>query len=97
MKRISLFALALVVGLAVLLSAHSPASAKGAMGGKKHNILLQWTEGDSLGQLIMTKHVGNLLGDLGDAHVNLEVIAYGFATPVVTSNNPKSYFQDDIR
>ncbi len=62
---------------------------------KKRQILLQWTEGDSLGQWVMTKHVGNLLDDLGQDNVQLEVIAYGMATLAVT-NRPNAKFASDI-
>ena len=62
---------------------------------KKQRVLLQWTEGDSLGQWIMTKHVGNLLDDLGQDNVQLEVIAYGPATLAVTKR-PAAKFASDI-
>ena len=62
---------------------------------KKQHVLLQWTEGDSLGQWVMTKHVGNLLDDVGQDNIQLEVIAYGMATFAVT-NRPNAKFADDI-
>jgi intracellular sulfur oxidation DsrE/DsrF family protein len=62
---------------------------------KKQRVLLQWAEGDSLGQWIMTKHVGNLLDDLGQDNVQLEVIAYGPATLAVTKG-PSAKFASDI-
>jgi intracellular sulfur oxidation DsrE/DsrF family protein len=63
---------------------------------KKQRVLLQWTEGDSLGQFIMTKHVGNLLDDMGQDNIQLEVIAYGMATPAVTTNRPEAKFAAEI-
>jgi intracellular sulfur oxidation DsrE/DsrF family protein len=44
----------------------------------------------------MTKHVGNLLDDLGQDNVQLEVIAYGMATFAVTTSRPQAKFADDI-
>ncbi|HUL01692.1 MAG TPA: DsrE family protein [Gemmatimonadales bacterium] len=62
----------------------------------KKRVLLQWTEVDSLGQWVMTKHVGNLLDDLGEQNVQLEVIAYGAATFAVTKDRPQTKFADEI-
>ena len=97
MRRFSVPLVALILTTlfaSAALSAPAPgAKAPSKMGGKKH-ILLQWTEGDSLGQFIMTKHVTNLLDDLGQDKVDLEVISYGFSTPAVTKNGAK--FADDI-
>ncbi len=89
MRRALLLSVLFVFALS---AAVSPAHAAAA---KKHHILLQWTEGDSLGQWVMTKHVGNLLDDLGQDNVQLEVIAYGMATFAVT-NRPQAHFADDI-
>ena len=58
--------------------------------------MLQWTEVDSLGQWVMTKHVGNLLDDLGEKNVQLEVIAYGPATFAVTTTRPQTKFAAEI-
>ena len=63
---------------------------------KKHRVLLQWTEADSLGQWVMTKHVGNLLDDFGQDNVQLEVITYGLATFAVAKDHPQMKFADDI-
>ena len=87
--RRALMLAALLVGLVALVPDAQAA-------GKKHHILFQWTEGDSLGQFIMTKHIGNLLDDLGQDNVQLEVIAYGMATPAVTTNRPEAKFADAI-
>ena len=57
---------------------------------KKHRILLQWTEADTTGQWAMTKHVGNLLDDLGPQNVQLEVLAYGAATFAVSASRPQT-------
>lgn len=80
---------------ALMLAALALAPAAHAASLKKQHILLQWTEGDSLGQWVMTKHVANLLDDLGQENVQLEVIAYGFATFAVT-NRPAAKFGDEI-
>lgn len=88
MRRMLLVsALLLLSVFAVLPAAHAAA--------QKQRVLLQWTEGDSLGQWVMTKHVGNLLDDLGQDNVQLEVIAYGMATFAVT-NRPQAKFANDI-
>ena len=68
-----------VLLLAVVLVPTAQAAAK------KQRILLQWTEADTLGQWVMTKHVGNLLDDLGQDNVQLEVITYGKATLAVST------------
>ncbi len=94
MRRI--FALlALTAVLAIALTAPA-AHAKGAAAGKKHNILFQWNEGDSLGQLVMTLHLKNLLADQGDK-VNVEVITYGMATFAVTTDRPNTKQADAIK
>ena len=83
MRRL-LSVIALLAICAVLApSAHAAAA-------KKHRILLQWTEADTLGQWVMTKHVGNLLDDLGQDNVQLEVITYGMATNAVTTTHPQT-------
>jgi intracellular sulfur oxidation DsrE/DsrF family protein len=66
----------LVVSVALVSPAHAA---------KKQRILIQWTEADTLGQWAMTKHVGNLLDDLGPDNVQVEVITYGKATFAVSS------------
>lgn len=86
-RTLLLSALLLFPAFAVAPAAHAAP--------QKQHVLLQWTEGDSLGQWVMTKHVGNLLDDLGQDNVQLEVIAYGFATFAVT-NRPQTKFADDI-
>ncbi len=85
-RLLVLSALVLLSAATIVPSAHAAA--------KKH-ILLQWTEGDSLGQWVMTKHVGNLLDDLGQDNVQLEVLAYGMATFAVT-NRPQAKVAGDI-
>jgi uncharacterized protein len=57
---------------------------------KKYHVLLQWTEADSLGQLVMTRHTNNMPDDLGQDNVELEVLAYGPATFAVTTTRPQS-------
>ena len=79
----------------VLLASVTLVSAVHASPAKKQHVLLQWTEGDSLGQWVMTKHVGNLLDDLGQDNVQLEVITYGMATMAVTKG-PAAKFASDI-
>jgi len=77
--------------LAVLVASVFLASAPhAAAAAKKHHILLQWTEVDTVGQWAMTKHVGNLLDDLGPDNVQLEVITYGAATFAVTTSRPQN-------
>ena len=76
--------------LAVLLISAVAVSAPHAAAAKKHHILLQWTEVDTVGQWAMTKHVGNILDDLGPDNVQLEVIAYGAATFAVTTSRPQT-------
>ena len=77
--------------LAVLVASVFLASAPhAAAAAKKHHILLQWTEVDTVGQWAMTKHVGNLLDDLGQDNVQLEVIAYGAATFAVSTSRPQT-------
>ena len=78
MRRILPF-LALLIVSAVLVASPAHAAAK------KQRILVQWTEADTLGQWAMTKHVGNLLDDLGQDNVQLEVITYGKATFAVST------------
>jgi len=88
MRRLPAFLSLLLLALACAMAAQ-PASAAA-----KKKILLQWAEGDSLGQWVMTKHVGNLLDDLGQDNVQLEVLTYGPATLAVTRTGAK--FADDI-
>jgi uncharacterized protein len=76
--------------LAVLIATAFFTSAPQAAAAKKHHILLQWTEADTVGQWAMTKHVGNLLDDLGQDNVQLEVIAYGAATFAVSTSRPQT-------
>ena len=83
-----------VAVLALLLFA--PAVSHAAAAAKKYRVIIQWTEVDSLGQWIMTKHVGNLLDDLGDNNVQLEVLAYGPATFAVTTTRPQTKMAADI-
>src|SRR5436309_9831645 len=89
MRRLFWLSAVLLV-LVSLVSTSYAAPAK-----KKTKVLMQWTEVDSMGQWIMTKHVGNLLDDLGDDNVQLEVIAYGPATFAVTTR-PTTKFASDI-
>jgi intracellular sulfur oxidation DsrE/DsrF family protein len=63
---------------------------------KKYHVVLQWTEADTTGQWVMTKHVTNLLDDLGQDNVQLEVLAYGMATFAVTQSRPQSLHAADI-
>jgi intracellular sulfur oxidation DsrE/DsrF family protein len=77
MRRFLSILAMLLVSVSLAPSAHAA--------GKKHRILLQWTEADTLGQWAMTKHVGNLLDDLGQDNVQLEVITYGKATFAVST------------
>ena len=86
MRRI----LPLLAILAMLVVSSLLVSAPHAAAAKKHHILLQWTEVDTVGQWAMTKHVGNLLDDLGPDNVQLEVIAYGAATFAVSASRPQT-------
>ena len=63
---------------------------------KKYHVILQWTEADTTGQWVMTKHVGNLLDDLGQDNVQLEVLTYGMATFAVTKGRPQSRMGAEI-
>ena len=89
MRRLLLLSAALLF----CVSAAVPA-AHSAVPKKKH-ILFQWTEGDSMGQWVMTKHLTNLLDDVGQDNVQLEVITYGLATTAVTTR-PSAHVADDI-
>ncbi len=93
MRRASLFfCLALLATLCVASAIPgSPAQAAA-----RHKVVLQWTEVDSLGQWVMTKHVGNMLDDLGDQNVDLEVLTYGPAVFAVTKTRPQTKFADEI-
>jgi intracellular sulfur oxidation DsrE/DsrF family protein len=91
MRRIW-FSLLAVAFVGAVLVTSTPSEAKSA----KHKILVQWAEGDSLGQWVMTKHVGNLLDDLGQENVELEVLSYGMATFAVTTTRPQTHFAADI-
>jgi intracellular sulfur oxidation DsrE/DsrF family protein len=88
MRRTLLFSALLLFAVTAVVPCASAAP-------KKQHVLLQWTEGDSLGQWVMTKHVANLLDDVGQDNIQLEVIAYGMATFAVT-NRPTAKFADDI-
>jgi intracellular sulfur oxidation DsrE/DsrF family protein len=83
--------LAVVLALLVFAPAVSHAAAA-----KKYRVIIQWTEVDSLGQWVMTKHVGNLLDDLGEKNVQLEVLAYGPAVFAVTTTRPQTKMAADI-
>jgi len=88
--RRTLVLIALTVAcLAAIPSAHAAAA-------KKYHVVMQWTEVDSLGQWVMTKHVGNMLDDLGQDNVQLEVLAYGPAVFAVTKTRPQTKFASDI-
>jgi intracellular sulfur oxidation DsrE/DsrF family protein len=93
--------LVVVAALAVMApiahAADKPAAkAEGhGMMGKKYRVILQWAEMDSLQQWVMTKHVGNLLDDLGP-DVQLEVLAYGPATFAVTKTRPQTKMAAEI-
>jgi intracellular sulfur oxidation DsrE/DsrF family protein len=82
--------LPLLVALATLVAMSFVVSVPHAAAAKKHRILLQWTEVDTVGQWAMTKHVGNLLDDLGQDNVQLEVITYGKATFAVSASRPQT-------
>jgi intracellular sulfur oxidation DsrE/DsrF family protein len=86
MRRI----LPLLAALATLVALSFIVSVPHAAAAKKHHILLQWTEADTVGQWAMTKHVGNLLDDFGQDNVQLEVIAYGAATFAVSTSRPQT-------
>jgi hypothetical protein len=88
MRRTLLFSALLLFAVTAVVPSANAAT-------KKQHVLLQWTEGDSLGQWVMTKHVSNLLDDLGQDNIQLEVIAYGMATFAVTTR-PTTKFADDI-
>lgn len=82
------------LALALALLVFVPAASHAA--DKKYRVIIQWTEVDSLGQWVMTKHVGNLLDDLGEKNVQLEVLAYGPATFAVTTTRPQTKMAADI-
>jgi intracellular sulfur oxidation DsrE/DsrF family protein len=82
------------LALALALLVFVPALSRAA--DKKYRVIIQWTEVDSLGQWVMTKHVGNLLDDLGEKNVQLEVLAYGPATFAVTTTRPQTKMAADI-
>jgi uncharacterized protein len=73
-----------------LLAVAGPAAAK-------DRVLLQWSEGDSMGQMVMTLHAGNLLDAVGQDNVELEIITYGPAVFAVTTTRPQTKFADRIR
>jgi intracellular sulfur oxidation DsrE/DsrF family protein len=83
MRRLLPLVALLVLSAGLVLPAH-------AVVAKKHRILVQWTEVDTLGQWAMTKHVGNLLDDLGQDNAQVEVIAYGKATFAVSASRPQT-------
>jgi len=82
MRRLLPLVALLFLSASAVLPAHAVA--------KKHHILMQWTEADTVGQWAMTKHVGNLLDDLGQDNVQLEIIAYGKATFAVCASRPQT-------
>jgi hypothetical protein len=88
MRRI--LPLVAVLFMAAFVTSIFFASAPHAAAAKKHRILLQWTEADTVGQWAMTKHVGNLLDDMGPDNVQLEVIAYGGATFASSASRPQT-------
>lgn len=94
-RAFPLLALVLGLGAVLALAAAAPAAKPAKAAAGKTRILFQWTEGDSLGQWVMTKHLGNLLDDLGQDKVQVEVITYGMATFAVT-NRPTAKFAEDI-
>jgi uncharacterized protein len=63
----------------------------------KDRVLLQWVEGDSLGQLVMTLHANNLLNAVGQDNVELEIITYGPAVFAVTTTRPQAKFAAEIQ
>ena len=63
---------------------------------KKYHVLFQWTEADTIGQFVMTKHINNLLDDLGQDNVQLEVIAYGAAVTAIDKTNKACFHQKDF-
>lgn len=82
MRRLLPLVALLILSAIAVLPAHAVA--------KKHRILMQWTEADTVGQWAMTKHVGNLLDDLGQENVQLEIITYGKATFAVSASRPQT-------
>jgi len=82
--------------LAPLLALLIVAPAAHAAAAKKYRVIIQWTEVDSLGQWVMTKHANNLLDDLGEKNVQLEVLAYGMATFATTTTRPQTKMAADI-
>ncbi len=88
MRRLVLLsAVALIAAAAAIPLAHAAP--------KKLHVLVQWPEGDSLGQWAMTKHVGGLLNDVGPDNIQLEVVAYGRAATAVTTR-PVVHIAEDI-
>ena len=65
--------------------------------GKKYHVLLQWTEVDSLGQLVMTLHANNMLDDVGQDNIQLEILAYGPATFATTTTRPQARQAEAIK
>jgi uncharacterized protein len=62
----------------------------------RDRVLLQWAEGDTLGQMVMTLHANNLLDAVGQDKVELEIIAYGPAVFAVTTTRPQTRYADRI-
>ncbi len=88
MRRALQFLILLVAIAVVVPAAHAAP--------KKYRVVMSWTEVDSLGQWVMTKHAGNMLDDLGQDNVQLEILAYGAATFAVTKTRPQTKFAADI-
>ena len=64
--------------------------------GKKYKIVMEWTEVDTTGQFIMTKHANNLLDDLGEKNVDMELLTYGFAVNAVTKTRPQTLHAKEL-
>ena len=96
MRRIFLLLTGLALfGMAAAVVPNAHAAAKAATS-KKYRVLFQWSEVDSIGQFIMTKHTNNLLDDLGQDNVEMEVLTYGPAVMAVTQGRPQSMYAKDL-
>lgn len=91
MRRILMVCAAIA---ALGLTASSVQTAQAA--GKKYKIVMEWTEVDTTGQFIMTKHVNNLLDDLGEKNVELELLTYGFAVNAITKERPQTLHAKEL-
>jgi hypothetical protein len=89
MRRVFLFCAVLLSVVAVVPNADAAA--------KKYRVVMSWTEADSIGQMIMTKHAANMLDDLGQDNVQLEILAYGPATLAVRKSGPQTLYADAIQ